>query len=216
MEIATLHKLLGKYFIKALLLGLLPAYQPFYTNAELQFEQALVGTFGPERPGEPIVSDAERETLSISRSKNDPKLYTIILSGAEERIEFEARLFQLHAESAGGAYFLDLSPTKGNKRQFVALMRHLAVNIDWNSDRLTFRWATDDRIRAAAADTASKFENAPESNCGAETEAYYTAGERCTRVLTAPTKALQAVLHEILRKGLNESVSLYRIPVKVH
>ena len=214
MEIATLHKLLGEYFIKVLLLGLLPAYQPFYTNAEPKFEKALVGTFGPERPGEPVISDAERETLSISRSKTAPNLYTLVLSGADDTIEFEGRLFQLHTSSGGAAYFLDLSPKKANKRHFVALMRHLVVNIDWNPDLLTFRWASVDRIKTAASAVASKYENLPEANCGEEREVFYTAGDRCTRVLTGPTKELQGLLHKILGKGFDESVSLYRIPEK--
>ena len=195
---------------------MVPAYQPFYTNTNLLFEQTLIGTFGPERPSEPVVSSAERETLSISRSKSDPHLYTLVLSGAEDTIEFEARLFQLHTVRGKSAYFLDLSPRRANKRKFVALMRHLVVNIDWNSDRLTFRWASEDRIRTAAAATSSKFENLPDENCVKEMdEVLYTAGDRCTRVLTAPTKALQIVLHKILRVGLSESVSLYRIPLKV-
>lgn len=212
MELATFHKLLGKVFIKALLLGLLPAAQPFYTAADLRDEPALEGTFGPERPSDPVVSDAARETLRIAKSDAGPHLYSLALSNSEGTIEFDARLFRLAGPSGAPVYFLDLAPRRDKERRFPALMRHSAVRVELNDDLLEFSFPLKEQLAPEAAALAAQVSSERKKDCERDLEPAYSAGSYCTRVLTAPTKALQSLLRGSVKKKLfSEFVSLYRI-----
>jgi hypothetical protein len=209
MEIATLHKAFGKIFVKALLLGLLPATQPFYTSSDLRVEPALIGTFGPERANEPVVSEAERETLRISKSKDDPRLYKVYISKVDGTMAFDARLFQLSVSSGAPAYFLDLAPKRDKQHIFTALMSHLAAKIEWKADRIELSFPRQDTIDAAGIDSESSPERTEE--CKNETERLYAAGSYCSRVLNGATQELQALLRTSLQNGFVAPISLYRI-----
>jgi hypothetical protein len=210
METATFHKLFGKVFIKALLLGLLPASHAFYKSADLRSEDALVGDYAPEGPTDPVVSDSERETMSIARSRGSSRGYAISISNADGTMTFDARLFQLAVASAAPAYFLDLSPKRDGKRRFAAAMKHLTAEIVRRGDGLDFLFLRSERIGDAGLEASVSSER--EKECGADPAVLYSAGEYCSRVLSAPTDALRDLLRDGARDKLfDRPVSLYRI-----
>lgn len=198
METAAIHKLLGKSFIHTFLFSLLPALNPFYAKPDLTPNPSIIGAYAPEPADEPIVSAYNRELLQISKSTKTPGAYKLSLMTRGETTDFTARLFQLSS-----ATYMDLTP-HGKQYPFP----HAAIRVEFQGDTLTFYNPTQEQLLKKIAHIPSKLPPGRQADCERYKQNYYAAGSFCTKILTVPTKDLQAFLKEGIE---GKPFPLYRV-----
>lgn len=139
MQLATMSSILGG-IIYAALASLIPAFQPFYSPAELVDESAVVGTFAPLRPAADGKAAPSAEKLVVLRA--GPHAYRLSFSVAGRSTEFDGRLFRLKTPAGTvPRYFFDLTPRslKDPARsdfRYPKSVRHLALEVGWSNGEL--------------------------------------------------------------------------------